>query len=52
MKVTQYTYALLVVFSLVFVGEAEAKQHGSKQARSRVLKEMNNKGSSKLEKSK
>ncbi len=39
MNITRYTVVLLTAFSLVFAGQAEAK-HGSKQARSRVLKEM------------
>jgi hypothetical protein len=41
MNFIQYTCCtLLMAFSLAFVGEAEAKQHGSKQARERVLKQM------------
>lgn len=41
MNIIHYTFALLMAFSLVFMEQAEAKQHGSKQARSRVLKEIN-----------
>lgn len=40
MNIIHYTLALVVSFSFIFAGEVEAKSHGSKQARERVLKEM------------
>lgn len=39
MNIIQYTFALLMAFSLVVAGQAEAK-HGSEKTRSRVLKEI------------
>ncbi len=39
MNIMQYIAALLMTFSLVFVGQVEAK-HGSQKTRSRVLKEI------------
>lgn len=39
MNIIQYTSALLVAFSLVFGGQAEAK-HAHEKTRARVLKEI------------
>lgn len=41
MNIFQYTFALLMAFSLVFAGEAEAK-HAGKKTRARVMKEISN----------
>ena len=50
MNIIQYTIVLLMAFSLVFIGQVEAKHAGDK-TRSRVLKEMSKKMSYKTKNS-
>lgn len=52
MNIMQYTLSLIMVFTLVFAGHAEAKgKHGSEKARSRVMKEISQKVSPKVKSS-
>lgn len=46
MNIIHYTFALLMAFSLVFGGQAEAK-HASEKTRSRILKEISQNASHK-----
>jgi hypothetical protein len=54
MNIIQYTSALLIAFSLVFAGQAEAGKgkRASEKTRSRVLKEISKNNSQKTKSSK